>query len=183
MKKTLAASGVAGLAGLALAVCFAAPASAADTITTVTVGSAGLSITAPTESDLGTGNPGTTVTDDLGPVTVTDDRALLTAGWTASVIASDFKTGAGTSAETIPNINVRYWSGAATASTGIGTGTLTPGQATAAAAAIINVPTTAFSLTGGSGDNSATWDPTMEIAVPVAAVGGVYTGTVTHSVF
>ncbi|MEU6410670.1 hypothetical protein [Microbispora sp. NPDC046933] len=34
----------------------------------------------------------------------------------------------------------------------------------------------------GSGDNSATWDPTIVITVPAQAVAGTYTGTVNHSV-
>ena len=36
--------------------------------------------------------------------------------------------------------------------------------------------------TAGVGNNTATWDPTLAVAVPAAAVGGAYTGTLTHSV-
>ena len=36
--------------------------------------------------------------------------------------------------------------------------------------------------TGFDGDNGATWNPTIDVAVPATAVVGVYDGTVTHSV-
>ncbi|MFJ6197283.1 hypothetical protein [Micromonospora sp. NPDC092111] len=171
------------LAGVALAAGFATPAAAApgDTIVTLTVvGAGGLTITVPASANLGTGTEGSTVSGQLGSVTVLDQRASLTPNWTASVISTDFVTGGGTASETIPSINVTYWSGPATATSG--DGTFTPGQPTAADAQIINVPRTAFSHTGGTGSNFASWNPTVEVAIPSGAVGGVYTGTVTHSV-
>lgn len=64
----------------------------------------------------------------------------------------------------------------------LGHGTFTPGQATAANAVTLSSPATAFRLTLGVGNNSATWDPTLIVAVPAAAVAGLCTGTVTHSV-
>jgi hypothetical protein len=60
--------------------------------------------------------------------------------------------------------------------------TLGTGQATAANAVALSTPATAFTLTLGVGNNSATWDPTLIVAVPAAAVARPYTGTVTHSV-
>jgi hypothetical protein len=168
------------LAGLALAVGIATPASAEDTTTTVTVTATdGLSITVPGTANIGSGHPGTTVSGNLGTVTVTDERATLNAAWNATVIATDFTTGGATPAETIPNINVSYWSGGATATTG--PGTFTPGQATAGDAQIINVPRTAFSHAGVS-DNSAAWNPTIVITIPADKVAGPYQGTVTHTV-
>ena len=62
----------------------------------------------------------------------------------------------------------------------LGHGMFTTGQATAANAVVLSSPATAFTL--GVGNNSATWDPTLIVAVPAAAVAGIYTGTVTHSV-
>jgi hypothetical protein len=41
---------------------------------------------------------------------------------------------------------------------------------------------TVVTATAGSGDNTATWNPTVAMAVPATAVGGLYTGTITHSV-
>jgi hypothetical protein len=172
---------VSALVGLAAAVGLAAPASAEETTTTVTVSAAdGLSITVPATANLGSGDVGTSISGSLGVVTVTDERALLAASWVSSVIATDFTTGAATSPETIPNINVTYWSGGATATTGAGT--FTPGQAAAGDAVIVNVLRTAFSHTTGSGDNSASWNPHVVIAVPAGKVAGIYTGTVTHTV-
>jgi hypothetical protein len=173
----------AAAAGVALAAFLTAPASAApgDTIVTLTVvGAGGLTITVPANASLGTGAEGTSVSGQLGPVTVLDQRALLTPTWNASVISTDFETGGGSSGETIPNINVTYWSGGATATSG--EGVFTPGQPTAAQAQIINVPRTAFSHAGGTGSNFATWNPTLVVAIPNDTVGGIYTGTVTHSV-
>ncbi len=178
MRKLLVLSAV---AGLALSAAFAAPAAADSTTTTVTVAAEGLTVSVPGTADLGSVAPGATASGQLGPVTVTDERAELNADWTVSVIATDFTTGGGTGHETIPDINVTYWSGDATATTGLGT--FTPGQPTAGDAQIINVPRTAFSHTGGDGNNSATWNPTVVIAVPATVVAGLYTGTVTHSVF
>ncbi|SCF49781.1 hypothetical protein GA0070216_1388 [Micromonospora matsumotoense] len=181
MRKRLLA---AGLTGLALVAGLATPAQAADTgTTTVTftvTGAGGLDITVPANVNLGSGTAGATVSGQLGPVTVIDQRASLTPNWVATVSGSDFTTGGATSEETIPSINVTYWSGPATSTAG--TGTFTPGQPTAGDAVIINVPRTAFSHTGGTGSNFAIWNPTVSVAIPSAAVGGTYTGTVTHSV-
>lgn len=116
----------------------------------------------------------------MGLVQVTDARALLLPTWTATVSSTDFTTGGATTAETIVKANVSYWSGLATATTGIGV--FVPGQATALLAQSLSAPRTAYSLTSGTGSNSATWNPTLVVAVPGAAVAGTYTGTVTHSV-
>jgi len=43
-------------------------------------------------------------------------------------------------------------------------------------------PVTAFTHTGGTDGNSATWNPGLVISVPATALTGAYTGTVTHSV-
>jgi hypothetical protein len=161
----------------------AGPASAAssgDTTTTFTVTGGALNITVPDVANLGSGNPGGTVTAQLGAVAVTDGRAALPAAWTASAASTAFTTGGGTGPETVANGNVSYWSGPATATTG--SGTFTPGQVNAGAEATMNTTLTAFALSGGAGDNSATWNPTVSVAVPAGAVAGTYTGTITHSV-
>jgi len=41
---------------------------------------------------------------------------------------------------------------------------------------------TAYSGTALVGANTATWNPTLVVNIPAAAVAGTYTGTVTHSV-
>jgi len=153
-------------------------AQAAGTTTTFTLGSGALSISAPASAALGAGSPGGTVTNQLGTVTVTDARALLTASWTSSASTSTFVTGAAGPDEIIPASAVTYASGPATASSCVGV--MTPGQPLATATTAL--PVTAFRLTLGVGNNSASWDPTIQISVPSAAVTGTYTGTITHSV-
>ena len=46
----------------------------------------------------------------------------------------------------------------------------------------LTVGRAAFSLTGGSGVTSASWNPTLSVQVPAAAVAGTYTATITESV-
>lgn len=46
----------------------------------------------------------------------------------------------------------------------------------------LSVARTAFSLTGGSGTNSASWNPTLSVLAPASVVAGTYTATTTHSV-
>jgi hypothetical protein len=148
---------------------------------TVTVTAGVLTINVPDGPvNIGSAAPATTASGQLTTVSVSDLRAALTASWIASVSATSLTTGGGTPAETIPNTAISYWSGPATSTTG--TGTFTPGQANAGAAQTLNVSRTAFSMTAGTGNNTAAWNPTLEIAIPAAAVGGVYTGTVNHSV-
>jgi hypothetical protein len=139
---------------------------------TITVGA--LSITAPAAANLGSGGPGSTISDDLGTVTVTDNRALLSAAWTATASSTNFTTGTSTTAETIPVSDVNYNPGDITTS---GTITATPTTVT-----LSGTPQTVVAGTAGVGNNSASWDPGMVVAVPDSAVGGVYTGTLTQSV-
>lgn len=113
-------------------------------------------------------------------MSVTDDRGMANASWTATVTATTFTTGGQTAAETIPLAQITYWSGPATASAG--SGTFTPGQSNATVAVNLTSPRTAFSLAGGSTINSSSWNPTLAVSVPAAAVQGTYTATVTHSV-
>jgi alpha-tubulin suppressor-like RCC1 family protein len=133
-----------------------------------------LSITVAATATLPNVAPGNTTSAQLGTVTVSDDRGV--GSWTATVSATTFTSGANSIALT----QVSYWSGPATATSG--TGTFTPGQPAAANAVVLTTSRTAFSLTGGSAVNSASWNPTLVVAVPLATVGGAYTATVTHSV-
>lgn len=163
----------------------AAPAAAAptdDTTTTFEVLAGTLDIVAPATADLGTGAPGGTITGQLGTVTVTDSRASDDASWIASVTATVFQTGTASPPETVLPEEIDYWSGPATATTG--TGTFTPGQAAAGDAAPLSsvTPLTAFTHTGGTGGNTAEWNPTLVVNVPLDSIAGGYTGTVTHSV-
>ena len=167
-----------GIATLVAVLCPATAAEAAgsaDTTVTFTVSVGSLDITAPPTIDLGAVAAGATVTGQIGPVVVTDARGAPTATWTATVASTSFVNGA----DTIPNSDVTYWSGPTTASTPA-TG-FTPGQPTAGDAVPLTATVTAFSFSG-TGGNTATWNPTLAVAVPLTALAGVYTGTVTHSV-
>lgn len=161
------------------------PADAAQTgNTTVTfaITAGSLNITVPATVNIGSAAPGGSITGQLGAVQVTDQRGLLVSTWTTTVTSTAFTTGGATAAETIPVSAVKYASGPTTATTGVGV--FTPGQANTAAAATLTSTTglNAMQLTLGVGNNSATWNPTLVVAVPAAAVAGTYTGTVTHSV-
>ena len=146
------------------------------TTTTFTVNAGALTITVPASAVLGSGAPGTTIGPTaLGAVTVTDNRALLLATWTATVSSTTFTTGGATAAETIPVADATY-------TTGIPTHT---GVIVVTPTASVTLSATAQTVVAGTvgvGNNSAAWNPTVAIAVPAAAVTGLYTGTITHSV-
>ena len=189
---TVAALGV----GLGAAPAMAAP--TADTDVTFLVTGGTLDIVAPADADLGpatASGAGVDITGEMGDVTVTDNRADLVAAWETTVSSTPFTTGAAAAAETIAANLVDYWSGPVTAG-GTGAGTFTPGQPTVAdadplgpladvdpgAPVVLEGPVTAFTHAGGVGNNTVTWTPTLIVNVPATAVGGAYTGTVTHSV-
>jgi hypothetical protein len=148
--------------------------------TSITIAGGALAITVPASTALPGAAPSGTTSAPLGTVTVTDQRGIASASWTATVTGTAFVTGGGTAPETIPSTQVTYWAGPATATAG--TGTFTTGQASAAAAVNLTAPRTAFSLTSGSPVNSVSWNPTLSVSVPAAAVAGTYTATITHSV-
>jgi hypothetical protein len=166
----------AAVGGPAMPAARAAAQAAGDSATTVTfaVTSGLLTISTPTASNLGSGAPGSTISGPLGTVTVTDNRALLNASWTVTASSTNFTTGTGTPAETIPAGDASYAPGTVTT-----TGTITT---TASDITLSNSPQTVVVGSSGSGDNSASWDPTVSVAVPAAAVNGTYTATLTHSV-
>jgi hypothetical protein len=181
--RSIRASGavIAGVAALSLTFAvLPGSANAVPTTTTFSVTGGALGISAPASAALGSSAPGTTLTSSLGSITVTDTRANLNASWTATAGTTTFVTGGGTTGETVAKSSVSYASGAATATSGVGV--FTPGQTTTAVAEAMTNPVTAFTLTVGTGNNSASWNPTIIIAVPAAAVAGTYTGTITHSV-
>ena len=134
-----------------------------------------LSITAPTSAGLGSAAPGTTASASLGIVQVTDARAGV-AGWTATTSATGFTTGIGTAAETISVHDVQYLISGFTSTTGSATFTPTP------ATVLANAAQAVVAATNVDGDNSAAWNPVIQVSVPRGAVGGAYTATITHSV-
>ncbi len=169
---------VAVAAMLVLSVCLPAAASAdtGTTTATLTLTGGALSITVPTDAgSLGTqANTvgGGTISGPLGQVQVNDARsAAAGSGWVTSVISTAFTPPAGPA---IPASAVSYTVGAITQT---GTATYTandPGNLTGVAPAL--------TATGITGDNSATWNPIIHIAVPGGMAAGVYSATITHSV-
>jgi len=150
----------------------ALPASAADTKATVEVlsGSLGFS-SAPAYASLGVVDPGAAAAITLRGITVTDNRAG-TAGWSASVVLTDF-TGEATGAR-LSAAGATYTPTAATT-----TGTITVTASTSTDPTTPRVIQTATSVTG---NNTATWNAGLTVHVPNDAVVDVYTATLTYSV-
>jgi hypothetical protein len=157
----------------------AAPASAATTggtTTTFTLTGGALSITVPSVPvSLGSSPEAVAaqvVSGSLGQVQVNDARnPAAGSGWVATVISAAFTPVTGTA---IAASAVSYSAGAITK---VGTATYTannPGDLTGVSPVV--------TATGITGDNSATWNPTISIAVPGGAVAGVYSALITHSV-
>jgi len=146
------------------------------TSASITLEGGALSITVPgSAGSLGTlvnTVAGGTVSGPLGEVQVNDARsAVAGSGWVASVISTAFTPPAGPA---IAASAVSYTAGPITK---IGTATFTandPGNLTGVSPAV--------TATGITGDNSATWNPTIDVAVAGGTAAGVYSATITHSV-
>jgi hypothetical protein len=146
-----------------------------STSVTFTVTSGALTMTVPATADLGSGGPGTTIGPTaIGPCTVTDDRALSAASWTVTASETDFANQTDGAAPVIPATDATYAPGTITT-----TGTIT---ATGTDISLTNATQTVVTGSAGVGDNTATWSPSVGVAVPPAAVGGLYQGTLTQSV-
>lgn len=142
---------------------------------------AAVGISAPTATYLGSAPLGSSsISAQLGEVTVTAS-GLVAPSFTATVSTSIFTTGTGGPNESIAKTSIFYWSGPATAVSGLAGGG-TPGQPTAADAVDLSVTRTAFAGDGLLLSISASWNPTLVINIPESAVAGTYTGTITHSV-
>lgn len=185
---TLTAAG-AVLVGAAVA---SAPAHAADSTLSVAVdaGSLGVAVsTAGTTVTLAPGGgatailPGSSVTGALGSTKVSDTRGSST-GWTATIAASNFVSGA----NSIPIGNASV-TAAALAGTSLpatcGTGGVLafPLAAQALTTTATQVAKCA-SLTAGAiiGASTAEWGNTVTLTIPSTAPSGTYTSTVTQSV-
>jgi hypothetical protein len=160
----------------ALTLGFAAPALADVTTATVTLTGGVLAITAPAAAgNLGSAANtvlGGTISGPLGQVQVNDARGSLAgSGWVASAISSAFTPSAGPA---VAASAVSYTAGSIAK---VGTATFTannPNNMTGVAPVV--------TASGITGDNSATWTPTINIVMPGNMVSGVYSATITHSV-
>ncbi len=143
---------------------------------TVSLTGGSLSITVPTSAgSLGSRSNtvgGGVISGPLGQVVVNDARsAAAGAGWVATVISTAFTPSAG---PTIGAAAVGYVVGPITQ---VGTATYTANDPT-----VLTGTVAALTASGITGDNSATWNPTIVITVPGGMAAGTYSGTITHSV-
>jgi hypothetical protein len=115
---------------------------------------------------------GSTISGQLGQVQVNDARSAgAGAGWVANGISTAFTPPAGA---TIAASSVSYTAGSITK---IGSATYTANNP-------INLAgiSPVVTATGITGDNSATWNPTINVAIPTGTLVGTYSATITHSV-
>jgi hypothetical protein len=135
-----------------------------------------LAISAPVSADLGTTSTTGSISASLGQVQVTDTRGVLLGAYAASVSSTDFTTGGGTAAETIPAANAAYTGGVVTPGGTVVCASLLAG------ASLSGTPQAAMNATAAPGTNSCTWNPTIAVTLPAATVTGTYTAIITHSV-
>ncbi|MDQ1582565.1 MAG: hypothetical protein QOF36_619 [Microbacteriaceae bacterium] len=168
----IALSGV--LLGSVLIAAPAAPAAAATGVTLTVVGGA-LSITVPATANLGTWTntvAGGTLSTALGQVQVNDARSPAAgSGWVATVISTALTPSSG---PTIAAALMGYTAGPIVK---VGTATYVANNP-----ATLEGVVAAVTASGITGDNSATWNPTINVHIPGGTLAGDYTGTITHSV-
>lgn len=170
------------LAGALLATVLATGA-AADTVeaTFTVTNSGGLAVTAASAtSNLGSVDTSgaSAVTGTLPTVTVSDTRNPLLGGWSVAAAATSFSDGAATP-HVIEGADVDYWSGAALVVSGV---VVPVGQQVDQLVAVdLSTTRSAVVATGASGNNSASFTPSLSIDVS-GAPDGTYTGSIVHSV-
>jgi hypothetical protein len=154
----------------------AVPAAAGPTTATITIEGGVLAVSVPAAA----GNLGTRantvlagpISGPLGQVQVNDARsAAAGSGWVASAISTAFTPPTG------PAIAASAVSYSAGAIVKVGTAVYTandPVNLTGVAPVV--------TATGITGDNSATWTPTIAVTVPGGMAAAVYSATITHSV-
>jgi hypothetical protein len=147
----------------------------AGTPVTFTLTAGALSISAPTSGvSLGSqvvSASASTVSGQLGVITVTDQRGGATA-WVASVIVTAFTPTTGPAVTAIPATSVSY-----------STGTVTQAGVTTAQPVTTDLTGVSPVVNGTStGLSTASWNPTISVLVPANAAPGIYSATITHSV-
>lgn len=181
LRKIIAVAGAIAVAGSISVVQPANAAQTGDTDATFEITAGTLDITVPASTvDLGSVGTGLNqLAGDLGTVSVTDDRGLLVAAWTASARSTAFTTGAAGVDETVPAASIAYAANGGVGSGGGGGALFTfPG----AAALSDTVDTPVAALAAAVGINDASWTGNLTFTLLGTQVAGVYAGTVTHSV-
>ncbi len=151
----------------------ASPAAACTATVTVIPGI--LTITVPATASLGSGLPGTTISGNLGTVQVTDNRGL-GQNWTATVSSSAFTTGPGGTGRTIPAGDLNYEITALVQTTGPASFDFNPSVTLSA------TPQGVVNATNVTGNTAASWNPLINVDVPLNVTSGTYTGVITESV-
>jgi hypothetical protein len=172
---------IVGAAVAAMVFGTALPASAAitgDTTATFTLSGGSLDVSSLTAAPaaLTAGASGTTaIFGSLGLVTVTDARGGI-ATWIASAGSTTFKSVV--VANTSTSSAVTYTPGTVSTTGTAGTSTV------AAPGSLIDIaaPASVVHTTAVSGNNVASWTPTLHVTMPAGSLADDYTGTVTTSV-
>jgi hypothetical protein len=161
----------AGAVVLSLVGVLPASAAAGDTATTFAVNAGTLSITLQPSASLTSAASGaSSVSGTLGSVSVSDTRGNRST-WSANATSTTFTDSTGTTTST----GVTYTAGAMTTT---GTTTIAAGTATT----LTGVATKVAGPTAVTGNNTATWNPTLLVALPANALAGNYSGVVNTSV-
>ena len=150
------------LAGMAL------PAAADDTDTTFTLTGGDMTLSVqPTAAltDVATGS--TAVSGNLGTVAVTDERGG-TVTWSVAAVSTTFTGVRGSTSTAVT------YTGGTVAETG--TITVADGALTS-----IDAQAPVVAPTSLSGNNTASWSPTLVVTMPAGALADDYSGTVTTS--
>ena len=159
------------LSAAAIVAATALPATADDTAVTFALAGSTLSIDVKASAALANGATGAaSVSGQLGNVTVTDLRGGV-ANWSAMGSSTTFTTGTGNPASTGVNYNTGVIS-----FTGVST-IVNSGDHT-----LNGTPSKVAGPTVLIGNNTASWNPTLTVALPASAIAGPYAGTVTTSV-
>jgi hypothetical protein len=149
--------------------------SASATDISMTIVGGALTISVPATSNLGTYT--NTVGDgelsgSLGDVTVSDARSAAAGSWwEATVIATALTP---TTGPTIGAALIEYRCGDIT-QVGVATFVATDQEDLTGVVPVVTA-------SGITGDNSATWNPTITVKIDSGKAAGTYTGTITHSV-
>lgn len=174
----ITATGATALLGSLLA---AAPADAQSVTFSLTGG--GISIAEPSGAAALTGGAlaglaGTSLTGALGSTVVTDLRGGVI-GWSSKITGT---TAFSNSTTTIPVTAAKAWVPGAVAFTGVVTPTAGTYLTEATGLALTGAAQPLVTATAVVGNNTATFTPSIAVAVPANATAGDYTGAVTQTV-
>lgn len=156
------------------------PAEAQNVTFTLTGG--GITISAPSADAALTGGVvgsvvNTSLSGSLGSTTVTDARGGVT-GWTSTITGSAFTSTNGT----IPVSAAKVFVAAPIVPTGIAVVTSGTYVSEATGLTLSATAQPFVTATAVVGNNAATFNPTIAVAIPSNAVAGTYTGVVTQTV-